>query len=64
MLMPASFGLQRSGSARGRLVVVARSAHLVLGPLFRSPSGALGTREAHLAQEPLGTAVGFHRSAP
>jgi hypothetical protein len=40
MLMAAAFGLQCGGSALGRLVVVARSAHLVLRPLFRSPSGA------------------------
>src|SRR4051812_34675786 len=60
--MAATFGLQRGGSALGRLVVVARSAHLVLRTLFRSPSGAFGTREPQLAQERLGTAVGFHRS--
>src|SRR4051795_12627552 len=64
MLMAAAFGLQCGGSALGRLVVVARPAHLVLRPLFRSPSGALGPREAQIAQERLGTAVGFHCSAP
>jgi hypothetical protein len=64
MLMAAAFGLQRGGSALRRLVVIARSAHLVLRPLLRSPSGALGPREAQIAQERLGTAVGFHCSAP
>src|SRR4051795_10793478 len=64
MLMAAAFGLQCGGSALGRLVVVALSAHLLLRPLLRSPSGALRTREAQIAQERLGTAVGLHRSAP
>src|SRR3954468_22148244 len=64
MLMAAAFGLQCGGSALGRLVVVARSAHLVLRPLLRSPSGALGPREAQIAQKRLGPAVGLHLSAP
>jgi len=57
----AGLGLDRAGAALGRLVVVARPAHLVLRASFRSPSGALGTRKAEFAQERLRAAVGLHR---
>jgi hypothetical protein len=39
MLMAAAFGLQCGGSALGRLVVVARSAHLVPPPVVPLAGG-------------------------
>jgi hypothetical protein len=47
--MAASFGLYGGGAALRRLIAVARPAHLVLRPSFRSPSGALRSRKTQFA---------------